>query len=148
MTDTAERLSGWEYEARKIREKEAAEKAANPGPTLRPQEVVVDGHEIPLDTSIQKNSTVGKIAWLADGYGWDVKIGEAVYRTRDRVEKGEVIEGKEVTWRWVQGVSPNRRHYFSASTKLILYDGWPIPNVGELEVGLVEHGQEREAAAE
>lgn len=146
MTATVERLSGWEYEARKIREKEAAREAANPGPVLRPHEVVVQGHEIPLDSSVKKNSTVGKIAWLAYEHGWDVKVGEAVYRKPDRVQKGEVIEGKEVAWRWVQGVSKNRRHHFSASTELILYDGWPIESVGELEVGLIEHGEEGQAA--
>lgn len=147
MTNTVERLTGWAYEARKIREKEAARKAANPGPELRPHEVIVPGHEIPFDKRVSKRSKVGKVAHLAVEYGWTVKVGEATYRSADRIEKGQVIEGKEVAWQWVQGRSPNGgSHWFSASTGLILYDGKPVPDLGELEVWLIEHGQEGQAA--
>lgn len=137
-------LTGWDYFVKGEREKEAKKREANPGPYLRPHEVVVEGHEIPLDKNVKKNSTVGKVAWFAQEHGWDVRVGEATYRKPDRMYLGEVKEGELVTWRWTQGFSPDRLHYFSVSTDLLLYDGWPVPNVEELKVGLVEHGADGE----
>jgi hypothetical protein len=139
MTETKP-LDGWGYMVRAELEKEARKKEANPGPELRPHEILVHGHEIPLDKTVKKNSTVGKVAWFAVEHGWSVKVGEATFRKPDHLRNGEVVKGAEVSWRWTQGISPDRLHHFSVSTELLLYDGWPVDSVAEVKVGISEHG--------
>jgi hypothetical protein len=136
-----ERLTGWQYQARKIREKEAAEKAANPGPDLREAEVVEMGIEIDV-SDLSGRSHAGIIAKYALTYGWDVKAGQSKYRSADRMWNGEVKEGEIKTHTWCQGVSPDRKHHFTISTGLKLFDGWPVDSLEELKVGIYEHGNE------
>lgn len=150
---TTTQLTGWdvyvlkENEKKRKLEEEAIKNADHP--PLRGPEVVVEGHEIEDWSFLTRQTTVGKIAYLADEYGWTVKVGESQYRTADRMWKGAVREGKVEVFRWVQAISPDRKHHISVSAGLVIMDGWPIQDteevkaVDEVKIQIAEFGVER-----
>lgn len=141
---TTTQLTGWdrfvisEMEKKRKEQEEALKNADHP--PLREAEVIVPGHEVEDWSFLTRQTTVGKIAYLADEHGWTVKVGESQYRTADRMYKGEVREGKTETFRWVQAVSPDRKHHISVSTGLLILDGWPIEDIDEIKIHISEYG--------
>lgn len=129
-----------ENEKRRKKEEEAKKNADHP--PLREAEVLVDGHEVEDWSFLTRQTTVGKIAWLAADNGWTVKVGESQYRKADAMYKGEVREGKVVIFRWVQALAPNGGHHLSVSTDLYLLDGWPVDELDEVKIHIVEYGVE------
>lgn len=138
---TTTHLTAWEYQARKIQEKKDKEEAANPKPHLREAEVIEMGYEIPVE-ELSGRSHPGIIAKYALAHGWDVKAGQSKYRTADRMWKGAVKEGEVKAHNWSQGISPDRKHHFTISTGMRLFDGWPADSLEEIKVGIFEYGHE------
>lgn len=132
-------LTGWDQYVLKEQAKKAKLEEAKDRPALREAEVVTVGHEIDW-SSMNRLTTVGKIAHLAADHGWDVKVGESEYRTADAMYKGEVKLGVVKKHRWVQALSPDRKHHISVSADLKLLDGWPVQDLDEVKIHIDEFG--------
>lgn len=132
-------LTGWEYLIAKEREKQQKEWDAEGRPPLKEQHIVVPGHLIPVD-SINRQSTVGKVAHAAVEYGWETRLGESEYVTAERWVKGEVVPGKREVFRFVHALSPDKQHYLSASSILLLCDGHVVDDKDEVLIHIAEYG--------
>lgn len=133
-------MDAWSLAIKRENDKRMKTIEAKSRPELRAAEIVEDGHEIPLE-SLTRRTKIGKLGHLAVEAGWTVKAGESMYRTAERWVKEAVVPGKLESHRWVQGVSPDRRHHFSASTSLIMLDGWPVDSIEEALIHVTELGE-------
>ena len=134
-------LDAWSQMMKRENDHRIKEYAAEGRPDLRPQEILEVGHEIDLHT-LSRQTNVGKIGHLAEAHGWLVKVGESKYRTAERWVKGEVVPGKEMVWRWVQGISPDRRHHFLVRDKDFRIDGIPVEDIDEVKISIDEWGSD------
>jgi hypothetical protein len=76
---------------------------------LRPHEVTVQGHEIPIST-LSKQSTVGKLAHLAVANGWETYCGVSEYFSGDHLQaNGKVKLGKIGKNIWFEAVKNNSK---------------------------------------
>lgn len=131
----------WSIYTKREREKKMTMLEAKERPPLRDAEIVTNGHEVPLDT-LKRNSTVGKIAHLANDHGWIVKLGMSEYRTADRYLKEEVVEGRIEKHYWVNAFSPDMQHYLSVSKEVFILDGWPVGDIDEVKIHISELGNQ------
>jgi len=76
---------------------------------LRPQEITVPGHEVPIST-LSKQSTVGKLAHLAVANGWETYCGVSEYYSGDHIQaNGKVKLGKMGKNIWFEAVKNNTK---------------------------------------
>lgn len=132
-------LTGWQYLRKKEKEHQQKEWDAQGRPELKEQYIIVPGHQVPVET-LNKRSTVGKIAHTAVEYGWETKLGESEYMTAERWVKGEVVPGRRETFHWVQAMSPDRLHHISASSLMLMCDGFQVEEKDEVLIHLAEYG--------